>query len=128
MTWGFKLCMNSATGRTVKLGPIEVSVDALLSLGRAFFGRDLHRGFGGFVVKVEGRTLFHCGDSAFFFRVPRNRLEHHQIETALLPIGAYDAPTGREVHMNPEEAVRAFAELGADRLIPMHYGTFHGRL
>ncbi len=41
-----------------------------------------------------------------------------------MPIGAYDAPSGRDVHMNPEEAVRAFAELGAKVLIPMHYGTF----
>ena len=40
------------------------------------------------------------------------------------PIGAYDAPTGREVHMNPEEAVKAFNELGAKTLVPMHYGTF----
>ena len=45
-------------------------------------------------------------------------------ELALLPIGAYDPPTGRDVHMNPEEAVRAFLDLGARRMVPMHYGTF----
>jgi len=42
-----------------------------------------------------------------------------------MPIGAYDAPSGRDVHMNPEEAVRAFVDLGAKVLIPMHYATFH---
>ena len=31
-----------------------------------------------------------------------------------MPIGAYDSPSGRDVHMNPEEAVRAFHELGGE--------------
>ena len=43
---------------------------------------------------------------------------------ALLPIGAYEPPTKREVHMNPEQAVRAFKELKAKYMIPMHYGSF----
>jgi L-ascorbate metabolism protein UlaG (beta-lactamase superfamily) len=42
----------------------------------------------------------------------------------LLPIGAYDPPTGREVHMNPEQAVEAFLQLRAKTMVPMHYGTF----
>src|SRR5205814_9067492 len=50
--------------------------------------------------------------------------DRFDVQLALLPIGAYDAPTGREVHMNPEEAVKAFLELRAKTLIPMHYGTF----
>ena len=50
--------------------------------------------------------------------------QRHAIDVALLPIGAYDPPTGRDVHMNPEEAVRAFIDLGAQRMVPMHYGTF----
>ena len=41
-----------------------------------------------------------------------------------MPIGAYDPPLAREVHMNPEEAVRAFNELKAKTLVPMHYGSF----
>jgi L-ascorbate metabolism protein UlaG (beta-lactamase superfamily) len=45
-------------------------------------------------------------------------------EIALLPIGAYEPPSKREVHMNPEQAVRAFKELKAKYMIPMHYGSF----
>ena len=84
---------------------------------------DSHRGFGGFVIKVGNRSIFHCGDTAYFDGF-REIGERHNIDIALLPIGAYDPPSGREVHMNPEEAVQAFLELGAKRLVPMHYGTF----
>ena len=84
---------------------------------------DRYRGFGGFHFKFGGRSVFHCGDSAYFggFKEIGQRLP---TEIALLPIGAYEPPMKREVHMNPEEAVRAFSELGAQTLIPMHYGTF----
>jgi L-ascorbate metabolism protein UlaG (beta-lactamase superfamily) len=46
------------------------------------------------------------------------------VEIALLPIGAYEAPTKRDVHMNPEQAIDAFLQLKARTLVPMHYGTF----
>jgi L-ascorbate metabolism protein UlaG (beta-lactamase superfamily) len=41
-----------------------------------------------------------------------------------LPIGAYDPPSLREVHMNPEQAIQAFSELNARIMVPMHYGSF----
>ena len=84
---------------------------------------DNHRGFGGYLLETAGRSIFHCGDTAYFdgFREIARR---HPIEIALLPIGAYDPPSGREVHMKPEEALQAFTELGARLFVPMHYGSF----
>lgn len=84
---------------------------------------DSHRGFGGFVIESDGPSVFHCGDTAYFggFREIGAR---HSIDVALLPIGAYDTPSAREVHMNPEQAVQAFLDLGARWLVPMHYGSF----
>ena len=84
---------------------------------------DRHRGFGGFLIEHEGRTIFHCGDSAYFPGF-KEIGERSKIDIALLPIGAYDTPTKRDVHMNPEEALKAFQELQADIFVPMHYGTF----
>jgi len=89
----------------------------------ARFIHDIHRDYGGYIIRSRDKTVFHCGDSAYFpgFREIGKR---HPIDIALMPIGAYEAPSGRDVHMNPEEAVRAFHDLQAKILIPMHYGTF----
>ncbi|HEV3270986.1 MAG TPA: MBL fold metallo-hydrolase [Candidatus Methylacidiphilales bacterium] len=84
---------------------------------------DQHRGYGGFVIGFEGRQVYHCGDSAYFsgFREIGRRLAP---EIALLPIGAYEPPSGRDVHMGPEEAVQAFHELKSKTFVPMHFGTY----
>jgi len=84
---------------------------------------DTHRGFGGFLIKNSGHHLYHAGDSAYFDGFAEIG-QKHDIHTALLPIGSYNAPSGREVHMNPEEALAAFQDLGAHTMIPMHFGTF----
>ena len=119
---GFHIVHELDCWQSIKLGSIEVSLTPCYHWGARFLA-DLHRGFGGFAIGAEGRTIFHCGDSAFFPGF-REIGERYKIDIALLPIGAYDPPTGREVHMNPEEAVRAFIELRAKKLVPMHYGTF----
>lgn len=84
---------------------------------------DTHRLFGGYLIQSKERTVFHCGDSALFdgFQDIGTRAA---IDLALMPIGAYDAPSGRPVHMNPEEAVDAFEMLRASHMIPMHHDTF----
>jgi L-ascorbate metabolism protein UlaG (beta-lactamase superfamily) len=85
--------------------------------------RDMHRGYGGYVIEGGGHSVYHSGDTAYFdgFREIGKRL---QPDIALLPIGAYFPDSYRAVHTSPEEAMRGFVELGAERMIPMHYGTF----
>ena len=119
---GFHIVHELDYWQKVKLGSVDVSLTPCYHWGARFLA-DLHRGFGGFAINIEGRTIFHCGDSAFFPGF-REIGEHYRIDIALLPIGGYDPPTGREVHMNPEEAMRAFIELRAKTLVPMHYGSF----
>jgi L-ascorbate metabolism protein UlaG (beta-lactamase superfamily) len=85
---------------------------------------DTHRGFGGYVIaSSSGPTIYHSGDTAYFngFTEIGRRLSP---EIALLPIGAYFPDSYRAVHTSPEEALRAFIDLKADVMIPMHYGTF----
>lgn len=85
--------------------------------------RDMHRGFGGYVIAHGKNSVYHAGDTAYFngFHEIGQRLRP---EIALLPIGAYHPASFRNVHTSPEDAVRAFRDLGARWMIPMHYGTF----
>jgi L-ascorbate metabolism protein UlaG (beta-lactamase superfamily) len=119
---GFKLVHELAPWESLNVGGIGVTLTPCHHWGARVL-HDRYRGFGGFHLKLGSRTIFHCGDSAYFpgFNEIGERLPS---EIALLPIGAYDAPSKREVHMNPEEAVRAFRELKAKIMVPMHYGTF----
>ena len=103
-------------------GPARITLTPCRHWGARML-HDSHRGFGGYVIEMDGRTIYHCGDTAYFdgFKEIGKRFK---IDVALLPIGAYDPPSGREVHMNPEEALQAFLDLGAQRMVPMHYGSF----
>jgi N-acyl-phosphatidylethanolamine-hydrolysing phospholipase D len=73
-----------------------------------------------------GGRVYFGGDSGYFrgYREIGERLG--PFDLSLLPIGAYDprwfmAPA----HMNPEEAVRAWRDLGGrGAFVPMHWGTF----
>jgi L-ascorbate metabolism protein UlaG (beta-lactamase superfamily) len=85
--------------------------------------RDAHRGWGGFLIEHQGRRIYHAGDSAYFEGFAEIG-QRFRPEIALLPIGAYFPDSFRNVHMGPDEAVKAFRDLRADWLVPMHYGTF----
>lgn len=86
--------------------------------------KDTHRGFGGYTIAAPRMpTLYHSGDTAYFngFHEIGRRLRP---DIALLPIGAYFPDSYRSVHTSPEEALRAFLDLGAQAMVPMHYNTF----
>ncbi len=120
---GFGEVIEMERWQEIQLGPLKITFTPSKHWG-ARNGYDVHRGFGGFLIENEsGRTVYHCGDSAYFegFAEIGNRAK---IDLALLPIGAYEAMSGRSVHMNPEEALAAFKDLGATHMAPMHYGTF----
>jgi L-ascorbate metabolism protein UlaG (beta-lactamase superfamily) len=81
--------------------------------------------WGGFVVERGGLRVYHSGDTAWFDGFAQIGARCGAIDAAMLPIGAY-APRWfmRQQHMDPDDAVRAFAALGAKRFVAMHWGTF----
>jgi len=77
-----------------------------------------------YVIELDGKTVFFCGDSAYnpYFKDIGNT---YSIDTALLPIGAYKPEFFmKRFHMDPGEALQAFVDLNAKKMIPIHWGVF----
>lgn len=71
------------------------------------------------------RRYYFAGDSGYFAGFAEVGRRFAPVDVALLPIGAYEPRWFMAyAHMNPAEAWRAFGDLGARWLVPMHWGTF----
>ncbi len=80
-----------------------------------------------FVLETPAGKIYAVGDSGYgdggHFRRVRER--YGALTIALLPIGAYEPRWFmKDQHMNPEEAVKALADCGAERALAHHHGTF----
>jgi len=81
--------------------------------------------WGGFVIEADGYSIYHSGDTAYFDGFAEIGRRFPRLDAALLPIGAYDPQWFMsKQHMNPREALDAFRDLGARRIVAMHWGTF----
>jgi L-ascorbate metabolism protein UlaG (beta-lactamase superfamily) len=81
--------------------------------------------WGGFVVEGGGARIYHAGDTAYFGGFHEIGKRFPRLDAALLPIGAYDpAWFMSSMHLDPEQALQAFVDLGASTFVAMHWGTF----
>ena len=81
--------------------------------------------WGGFVIEGSKSRVYHAGDTAYFAGFSEIGARYPGIDSALLPIGAYDPEWFMaKQHMNPEQAVQAYVDLKARDFFAMHWGTF----
>jgi L-ascorbate metabolism protein UlaG (beta-lactamase superfamily) len=81
--------------------------------------------WGSYLIRTRsGRTVYVSGDTGYFDGFEQiGRMA--DIDLAVMNLGAYEPRWFMAAsHMNPEETVRAFRELGARRLLVVHWGTF----
>jgi L-ascorbate metabolism protein UlaG (beta-lactamase superfamily) len=86
----------------------------------------------GWTVATEHFRVYFAGDTAYHPEFPRVAERYGPFDLVLLPIGAYEPRWFmRSVHMDPDEAVRAYQELAAvdtrrrrAAMLPIHWGTF----
>ena len=77
------------------------------------------------LLEIAGKKIYFAGDTGYSKDFADIGAAHPDIDLALLPIGAYEPNWFmKSVHVNPEEAVRIFQDLGARHAAAMHWGTF----
>jgi L-ascorbate metabolism protein UlaG (beta-lactamase superfamily) len=69
----------------------------------------------GYIITVDGVRLYHAGDTE---HIPE--MDEIECDVALLPLGQTYTMSGIE------EAAEAARAIGAEVVIPMHYGTYEG--
>ena len=70
----------------------------------------------GFLLTIEGKEIYHAGDTALFGDLALYGA-HHEIDLAFLPIGD-------NFTMGPDDALIAADMLQAKAIVPIHYNTF----
>jgi L-ascorbate metabolism protein UlaG (beta-lactamase superfamily) len=71
----------------------------------------------GYVIDDGGTTFYHSGDTGLFGDMKHVVRDVYGPEVAAVPIGGHHT-------MEPEEAAIAAEWIGAETVVPMHYGTF----
>lgn len=111
--------------KSVQLGPIKLTFVPAQHYSRRSLTDGNQTLWGGFVVEGPSACVYHSGDTGYFAGFKEIGYRFPEIDAALLPIGAYEPEwfMNRQ-HMNPEQAVHAYIDLGAKQFFAMHWGTF----
>jgi L-ascorbate metabolism protein UlaG (beta-lactamase superfamily) len=111
-------------GQDAAIGP---DLRLICTQARHFSGRGLARNttlWASWVLSGPTRRVFFGGDTGYTRGFAEIGAQHGPFDLTVLPIGAYNE-MWRDIHMNPEEAVRAHGDLGGRVLLPIHWATFN---
>jgi L-ascorbate metabolism protein UlaG (beta-lactamase superfamily) len=75
------------------------------------------------VITTERRRLFFSGDTGLTGELAVVGERFGPFDAVMLEIGAWH-PAWGDIHLGPENALRAFELLGKGALLPVHWGTF----
>jgi N-acyl-phosphatidylethanolamine-hydrolysing phospholipase D len=123
--WGANDVTELDWWQTAMLNEIEIQPTPVQHWSkRSFFDRNKSL-WAGWMVKWSDFSFYFAGDSGYSddFKETAKRLGSPTI--AAIPIGAYEPRDFmKAAHMNPEEAVQTFVDLGAKYAFAIHWGTF----
>ena len=112
-------------GETVEIAGTEfVFTECRHRSGRGL-GDQMKTLWGSFVVKTRAGNIYFAGDTGYGPHLKDTGDTYGPFVLSLLPIGAYEPRWFMaDVHLDPQEAVRAHLDLRSEHSIAMHFGTF----
>lgn len=77
-----------------------------------------------FVVRSDRHAFFFSGDTGLTTEYSSIRERLGPFDLVALEVGAFH-PAWGDIHLGPENALKAFELLGGKRFLPVHWGTFN---
>ncbi|MDL5205016.1 MBL fold metallo-hydrolase [Streptomyces sp. ALI-76-A] len=113
---------------TAKVGGLTLTATP----ARHFCGRGLrntqHTLWASWVVAGDAHRIYHSGDTGYFTGFRDIGATHGPFDATMIQIGAY-SEFWPDIHMTPEEGMRAHLDLQGGRahgaMLPIHWGTFN---
>lgn len=107
----------------VEVGGIRfVATPAQHFSGRGLFDKNKTQ-WASWAILARDQRVFFSGDSGYFDGFRQIGQNYGPFDLTLLETGAYNV-NWPNVHMHPEETIRAHIDLKGKRLLPIHNGTF----
>ena len=91
--------------------------------GRKYMSKDTL--WSSWVIQGKKYSIFHSGDSGYSDHFKKIGEQFPNIDISLIKVGDYGLDLGwQDIHMVPENSVKAHIDLGAKVMIPIHWGVF----
>lgn len=90
--------------------------------GRGLFDRN-ETLWAGWIVRSGSRTIYYSGDTGYGDHFSAIGNKYGPFDLAIIKIGAY-SESWPDIHVNPEQAVKAHGEAKGKVLLPVHWATF----
>jgi L-ascorbate metabolism protein UlaG (beta-lactamase superfamily) len=81
--------------------------------------------WGGFMLQSDITNIYFSGDTGYDLHLKEVGDLFSKVDFCIIGVGAYKPEWFMSSnHISPQNAYKAFKEMGANKMIPMHYGTF----
>ena len=125
LEWGAKNVTELDWWESVEINGVKIQPTPVNHWSkRSFFDRNKTL-WAGWMIQWSDYAFYFAGDTGYSSDFKKTVKKLGKPDLAAIPIGAYEPREFmKSAHINPEEAVRVFNDLGTKYAIGIHWGTF----